>query len=281
MEEENGGIILFQGKKVRREWYNNEWHFSVVDIIEVLTESSVPRRYWSDLKIKLENEGFELYDKIVQLKLKSSDGKYYETDCANTENTLRLVQSIPSKNAEPFKLWLARVGYERIKEIEDPQLAQERMKQLYEQKGYSKEWIEKRLRGIAIRQELTGEWKQRGVDENMEFAILTNEISKATFGKTVEEYKEHKGLKRQNLRDHMNDLELIFTMLGEKVTTEIAKSKDAQGFEDNKKAAKEGGGVAGNARKEAEKRIGKSVVSNENYLKEPEKVKRKQITYKN
>ena len=191
-EENNTHIAIFNGKTIRRKLVNNEWFFSIIDIIEVLTESTIPRRYWSDLKIKLKEEGFESYDKIVQLKLKSGDGKEYETDCANTEGIFRLIQSIPSKKAEPFKRWLAKVGYERIQEIENPELAQERMKSLYEQKGYSKDWIEKRLRGIAVRQELTDEWKNRGVQKEIEFAILTNEISKATFGKTVEEYREFK-----------------------------------------------------------------------------------------
>jgi len=208
MEEGDTHIALFRGKSIRRKLVNDEWFFSIVDIINVLTESSNPRRYWSDLKTKLKEEGFESYDKIVQLKLKSSDNKEYETDCGNTEEIFRIIQSIPSKKAEPFKRWLAKVGYERVKEIENPELAQERMKKLYELKGYSKDWIEKRLRGIAIRQELTDEWKNRGVREEIEFAILTNEISKATFGKTIDEYKKLKKLKRENLRDHMDDLEL-------------------------------------------------------------------------
>ncbi|PKL71049.1 MAG: phage antirepressor protein, partial [Methanobacteriales archaeon HGW-Methanobacteriales-2] len=206
-----------------------------------------------------------------QLKLPSSDGKYYETDCVNTKSALRLIQSIPSPKAEPFKRWLAKVGYERIQEIEDPELAQERMKDLYEQKGYSKEWIDKRLRGIAIRQELTEEWKNRGVDKNIEYAILTNEISKATFGKTVGEYKQFKELGLENLRDHMTDLELIFSMLGEKVTTEITQNEEAIGLLECKGAAKRGGRVAGKARVDAEKEIGKPIVSKENYLIEPEK----------
>jgi hypothetical protein len=193
----------------------------VVDVVEVLVDSSRPRKYWSDLKKKLTEEGFEMSDKIGRLKIPAPDGKMRFTDCANTEFTFRIIQSIPSKKAEPFKRWLARVGYERIQEIENPELAQERMKQIYEQKGYSKEWIDKRLRGIAVRQELTDEWQDRGIERNIEYAILTNEISRATFGKTVEEYKQHKNLDRENLRDHMTDLELIFNMLGEKVTTEI------------------------------------------------------------
>src|SRR3989338_5414678 len=275
MEEENTHIAIFNGKAIRRKLIGDKWFFSIIDIIEVLTESTIPRRYWSDLKIKLKEEGFQLYEKIVQLKLKSGDGKEYETDCANTEGIFRIIQSIPSKKAEPFKRWLAKVGYERVQEIENPELAQERMKELYEKKGYSKEWIEKRLRGIAIRQDLTDEWKNRGVQKEIEFAILTNEISKATFGKTVEEYKEHKKLKRENLRDHMDDLELIFTMLGEASTTKIAKSKDVQGLEENKIAAKQGGEVAGNARRELEEKIGESLVSDENFLDIPEKLKRR------
>ena len=274
-EEGETHIAIFNGKSIRRKLVDDKWFFSVVDIIEVLTDSSTPRRYWSDLKIKLKEEGFELYDKIVQLKLKSGDGKEYETDCADTELILRIIQSIPSKKAEPFKRWLAKVGYERVQEIENPELAQERMKKLYELKGYFKNWIEKRLRGIAIRQELTDEWKNRGVKEEIEFAILTNEISKATFGKTVEEYKKLKKLKRENLRDHMDDLELIFTMLGEAATTRIAKVKDAEGMEENKTAARQGGEVAGNARKELEEKTGESIVTDENFLDAPEKLKKK------
>ena len=269
---------MFQDKKIRRIWHGNEWYFSVVDVVEALTDSSDAKDYWYRLKKReQESSGVELSTFCRQLKLPSTDGKYYETDCANTESIFRIIQSIPSPKAEPFKLWLATVGYERIREIEDPELAQQRMKQLYEQKGYSPQWIEKRLRGIAVRQELTGEWKKRGVDENREYAILTNEISKATFGKTVEEYKEFKQLKKENLRDHMDDLELIFTMLGEKVTSEIAKSRNAAGFGENKDAAIDGGEVAGNARKETERKTGRKVVSKENYLDLPEKVKRKQL----
>ncbi len=260
-------LVVFEGKNIRRTWYNNEWYFSVVDVVDALEASTQPRKYWSDLKVKLIGEGFELSDKIGQLKLMSSDNKYYETDCANTKNLFRIIQSIPSKKAEPFKQWLAQVGYERIQEIQNPELAQERIKQLYIQKGYSKEWIEKRLRGIAIRQELTDEWKQRGVEEGKEFSIFTNEISKATFGMTVQEYKKFKGLKTENLRDHMKDLELIFTMLSEASTTTIARGKDAQGFHENKEAAKEGGTIAGNARKELEDKSRKKVVTSENYLK--------------
>ncbi|MCX9013589.1 MAG: Bro-N domain-containing protein [Candidatus Methanoperedens sp.] len=264
---ENNKIIIFDDRKIRRIWHNDEWYYSVVDIIGALTESSNPNNYWKVLKHR-ENQ---LVTICNQLKLPSSDGKYYETDCVNTKSALRLIQSIPSPKAEPFKRWLAKVGYERIQEIEDPELAQERMKDLYEQKGYSKEWIDKRLRGIAIRQELTEEWKNRGVDKNIEYAILTNEISKATFGKTVGEYKQFKELGLENLRDHMTDLELIFSMLGEKVTTEITQNEEAIGLLECKGAAKRGGRVAGKARVDAEKEIGKPIVSKENYLIEPEK----------
>ncbi|MDP2906824.1 MAG: BRO family protein [Nanoarchaeota archaeon] len=276
MTEENK-IILFQGRNVRRVWHNNKWYFSVFDIIQVLTESSDPKQYIKKLRRRDPVLDANWGTICTLLPMKAPDGKVRESNCVDTENAFRLIQSIPSPKAEPFKRWLAKVGYERIQEIENPELAQERMKQLYEQKGYSKEWIEKRLRGIAIRQELTGEWKTRGVDENREYAILTSEISKATFGKTIEEYKKHKGLKRENLRDHMNDLELIFTMLGEKVTTEITKKEVAQGFQECKSASVRGGRVAGNARKETEKEIGVSVVSNENYLAEPEKEKKKRL----
>ena len=275
-EEYDTHIAIFNGKSIRRKLINGEWFFSVVDVVEVLTDSDNPRNYWNMLKSReKESSGIELYTFCVQLKLKSSDNKEYETDCADTEGIFRIIQSIPSKKAEPFKRWLARVGYERVKEIENPELAQERMKKLYEEKGYSKEWIEKRLRGIAIRQELTDEWKQREIREEKEFAILTNEISKAAFGKTVEEYKELKKLKRENLRDHMDDLELIFTMLGEAATTKNTKVKDAVGLEENKVAARQGGEVAGNARKELEEKTGESVVSEENFLDVPEKIKRK------
>jgi len=234
-------LVVFEGTKIRRTWHDEQWYFSVTDVVGILTDSSIPRRYWSDLKARLDEEGFELYDKIVQLKLPSSDGKKYETDCANTESMFRIIQSIPSPKAEPFKRWLAKVGYERVQEIEDPELAQKRMKELFKLKGYSDDWIEKRVRGIAIRDELTDEWDKRGIKTKNEYSILTGEISKATFGLTPAEYKKIKGLERQNLRDHMNDLELIFAMLGEASTTKIARNKDAIGFNENKEAAKEGG----------------------------------------
>ncbi|MBI2630052.1 Bro-N domain-containing protein [Candidatus Pacearchaeota archaeon] len=274
-EKEDTHIAIFNGRAIRRKLVENKWYFSIVDVIRALTNSIRPRKYWFDLKIKLAEEGSELSAKIGQLKFISVDGKSYLTDCADTEGIFRIIQSIPSKKAEPFKRWLAKVGYERIQEIENPELAQERMKKLYELKGYSKEWIEKRLRGIAIRQELTDEWKNRGIKQEIEFAILTNEISKATFGKTIEEYKQFKKLKRENLRDHMDDLELIFTMLGEAATTRIAKSKDVNGLEENKIAAKQGGEVAGNARKELEEKTGENVVTEDNFLGIPEKLKKK------
>ena len=215
-------IAIFKGKKIRKILYQNEWYFSVIDVVEILTESSIPRRYWSDLKKKLTDEGYaELYEKIVQLKLPSSDGKLYVTDCADTETIFRIVQSIPSPKAEPFKRWLAKVGYERVQEIENPELATKRTRILYKLKGYSDDWIEKRMRGIAIREELTDEWQKRGAQEDKDYEILTAEVSKAAFGVTPGQYKKLKGLKRENLRDHMDDFELIFTMQGERSTTEI------------------------------------------------------------
>ena len=274
MEKTEKVLVVFQGKKIRRIWFNDEWHFSIIDVINALETSTIPKRYWSDLKAKLSIEGFEPYDKIVQLKLPAEDGKLRETDCANTKNMFRIIQSIPSPKAEPFKQWLAQVGYERVQEIENPELAQKRMREIYKAKGYSDDWIEKRVRGIAIRDELTDEWKKRDVKTEREYSILTAEISKATFGMTPNEYKEFKGLKKENLRDHMNDLELIFTMLGEASTTRIAKDKDAQGFIENKEAAKKGGIVAGVARKELEQQSVRKVSTPENYLSEPEKKKK-------
>lgn len=266
--EKNGRLIVFQGKNIRRIWHDSEWYFSVIDVVEALTESLNPRNYWNMLKKRESEHGIELSTNCVQLKLKSSDGKFYATDCANTKSMFRIIQSIPSKKAEPFKRWLAQVGYERIEEIENPELGQDRIKQYYELKGYPKEWIDKRLRGIAIRQELTDEWKNRDIKTEKEFAILTNEISKATFGKTFGEYKEFKKLqkKNQNLRDHMSDWELILTIVGEKATTDITKEYDSQGFGECKESAKEGGEVAHETRRNIEKRLGKSVISEENFL---------------
>lgn len=220
MEKKDNAMIVFQGKDIRRVWHNEEWYYSVVDVVQVLTDSSNPRDYWYKMKIRVnEEEKAEMSTICLQLKLTSTDGKYYNTDCANTEGIFRIIQSIPSKKAEPFKLWLAKVGYERVQEIENPELAQKRMKEIYRNKGYSDNWIEKRVRGIIVRDELTEEWDKRGVKTNKEYSILTAEISKATFGLNPKEYKEFKCLKKENLRDHMNDLELIFSMLGEASTT--------------------------------------------------------------
>jgi hypothetical protein len=268
MNKDNA-LVVFQDKKIRRKQHNGEWYFSVVDVVAALTESPDAKDYWYRLKKReLESGGVELSTFCRQLKLLSSDGKYYSTDCANTESMFRIIQSIPSPKAEPFKLWLARVGYERVQEIENPELAQDRVKKYYEMKGYPKEWVEKRLRGVAIRQELTDEWKKRSVDEHKEFAILTNEITKATFGKTVQEYKEFKGLEKKNqaLRDHMTDWEMILTMIGEKATTDITVAKDSQGFDQCKESAQKGGRIAENTRKELEKETGKSVVSGSNFV---------------
>ena len=261
----NNKLVIFESKQIRRTWHKGEWFFSVVDIVVALTESISPRQYWGVLK----GREPQLLIICLQLKLKSSDGKKYNTDCVNLKNAFRLIQSIPSKKAEPFKMWLAQVGKDRIDEIENPELAQERMKQIYEQKGYPKDWIDKRLRGIAIRQNLTDEWKERGIKIQSDFAILTAEISKATFGMTPSEYKKIKNISsksKTNLRDNMTDLELIFSMLGERVTTEISQEEKPDTFVENKKVAKRGGGVAGKARKNAEKEIGRSVISRNNYL---------------
>lgn len=268
-------VALFKGREIRKTIYDNEWWFSVIDIIEVLTDTERPRKYWSDLKNKLIKEGYsEVSEKIGQLKMQAPDGKMRDTDCANTETIFRVIQTIPSPKAEPFKRWLAKVGYERIQEIENPELATKRTKMLYKVKGYSDAWIEKRMRGIAVREELTDEWQKRGVREQREYEILTAEISKATFGITPIEYKKIKMLKRENLRDHMTDLELIFTMLGERVTTEISQKEKPDTFVKNKKVAERGGNVAGSARKETEKEIGRSIISKENYLQQPENQKR-------
>jgi len=264
-------IAIFKGKRVRKIIHNSEWWFSIIDVIEVLTESGRSRKYWNDLKKKLSEEGcVELSEKIGQLKLMSSDGKHYETDCANTETIFRIIQSIPSPKVEPFKRWLARIGYERVKEIEDPELGTKRTRALYKAKGYSEGWIEKRMRGIAIREELTDEWEKRGAKEERDYSILTAEISKATFGMTPSEYKDFKGLDRENLRDHMNDLELIFNMLGERATTEITQVENSKGMPKLQHDAKRGGDIAGGARRKLEKEIKQPIVSNKNYLIEPE-----------
>jgi len=272
-DQKDNKLVVFQNKNIRRIWHEEEWYYSVVDIIEVLTDSPTPRQYWGKVKDR-EFVKLQLSPIWVQLKLLSNDGKKYKTDCVNTKGAFRLIQSIPSKKAEPFKQWLAQVGKERLDEIENPELAQERMKEIYEQKGYPKDWIDKRLRGIAIRQNLTDEWKERGIKEHRDYAILTAEISKATFGMTPNEYKEFKNLPAKsiiNLRDNMDDLELILTMLGERVTTEISQNEKPEGMFENKKVAKRGGKVAGNARKNTEKEIGRSIISEENYLQENSK----------
>jgi DNA-damage-inducible protein D len=267
-------IAVFKGKQVRKTFNNNEWYFSIVDIIEALTDSDNPRNYWNMMKAREQQQSeIQLSTFCVQLKLTSSDGKSYKTDCANTEAVFRIIQSIPSPKAEPFKRWLAKVGYERVQEIENPELATKRTRALYKAKGYSDDWIEKRMRGIAIREELTEEWKNHGVKEDKEYEILTAEISKATFGLTPSQYKKLKGLKRQNLRDHMTDLELIFSMLGEASTTHITKAEHPEGFVENKKVAQRGGNVAGIARKKLEQETQRKVISRENYLQQPQNKK--------
>jgi len=262
-------IAVFRNREIRKTIHKDEWWFSVVDVCEALTESPDAGAYWRKLKQRLKEEGSEVVTFCHGLKLEAPDGKMRDTDCADTEGIFRIIQSIPSPKAEPFKRWLAKVGYERIQEIEDPELGTKRTRALYKAKGYPDGWIEKRMRGIAIREELTEEWKNRGVKEEPEYAILTAEISKATFGLTPSQYKRLKGLKRENLRDHFNDLELIFNMLGEAATTEIARKKDARGFIENKTAANKGGQIAGKARKELESQTGKRVVSRKNYLDGP------------
>ena len=264
VREPQKGLIVFQDRKIRRLWHNDGWFYSVVDIVAVLSESDNPTTYWRVLK----HREPQLVTICNGLKMPAEDGKLRYTDCVNTKNAFRLIQSIPSKKAEPFKMWLAQVGKERIEEIENPELAQDRVKEYYGLKGYPKDWIDKRLRGIAIRQDLTGEWKSRGVQEEKDFAILTNEISKATFGKTVGEYRQFKGLEKpnQSLRDHMTDWELILTMIGEKATTDITVAKDAKEFPQLKQTAQEGGDIAKNTRAEIEQKTGKSIIARENYL---------------
>ncbi len=262
-------LIVFQGKEVRRSWHNDEWYYSLVDIVAVLSESKNPTDYLK--KIRKRDEELKTYigTNCPQVEMQTTSGKNRKTLAGNTKDAFRLIQSIPSKRAEPFKQWLAQVGKERLDEIENPELAQERMKEIYEQKGYPKDWIDKRLRGIAIRQNLTDEWKERGIKEHRDYAILTAEISKATFGMTPSEYKEFKNLPAKskiNLRDNMDDLELIFTMLGERVTTEISKKEKPETFGENKNVARRGGKVAGNALKETEKELGRNVISDKNNL---------------
>ena len=265
MKKENS-IALFNEKQVRRLWDEKQelWYFSIIDVIEVLTDSSIPRRYWSDLKKKFKAEGSEVYEKIVQLKMAAPDGKQRRTDCFSTEDLLRVIQSIPSPRAEPFKLWLARVGYERMEETVDPELAFDRAMETYLKKGYSKQWVNQRLKSIEVRKELTDEWEGRGVKEGQEFAILTNEITKAWSEKTVREYKRFKNLKKENLRDNMTNLELVLNMLAEATTSEISKEKRPKTFGHSKKIAKQGGTIAGNTRKQIEAKTGKKIVTSQN-----------------
>ena len=251
---------------IRKTLHEGEVWFSVIDVVGALVGKDRPRKYWSDLKQKLIVEGFgELSEKIGQLKLPAPDGKLRFTDCATAETMFRIIQSIPSPKVEPLKRWLARVGRERLEEIEDPELSMARMQELYEQKGYPKEWIDKRMRGIAVRQDLTDEWKERGVADNKGFAVLTNEIMDGAFGLKVDQYKRVKGLNRENLRDHMTDLELILTMLAEATTTKIHQDRDSQGMEHLRKDARDGGSVAGRTRRDIEAQSGTPVISIENY----------------
>jgi prophage antirepressor-like protein len=270
-------IKLFESKQIRSVWneFDQKWYFSVQDVVQLLTDTTDVKDYIKKMK-KRDLELNSNWGTICPLvEMVAADGKKRKVQAAHAQGLLRIIQSIPSPKAEPFKLWLAKVGSERLEEIENPELAAQRTRELYKAKGYPDDWIEKRMRSIAIREELTEEWKHRGVKEQVEYAVLTAEISKATFGLTPSEYKKIKGLKSQNLRDHMTDLELIFSMLGEASTTEIVKTKNPKGFIENKKAARQGGNVAGNARKELEQRTGKKVVNNENYL--PESNKNKQL----
>jgi hypothetical protein len=257
--------LIFQQKEIRRIWNKKEWYFSILDIVAALTDSPTPKTYWAKMKNRdLDlNQLFPIWE---QLKFKAKDGKFYSTDCANMSGILRIIQSIPSKKAEPFKLWLAKVGKERLDEIQNPELAMIRMKQLYRAKGYSNEWIEKRARGIAIRNELTDEWQDRGVKNSMEFAILTNEIMLGTFDMKVGDYKKFKNLKKENLRDHMDDMELIFTMLAEATTTRITRHKNSTGFPKLKKDASDGGQAAGQAKKNIEDKINEKISTPKNYL---------------
>jgi len=256
-------IKLFNKNQIRTLWDDEQekWYFSIIDVIQVLTDSNNSRRYWSDLKIKLKTEGSQLYEKIVQLKMEAPDGKMRATDVADTEQLLRIIQSIPSPNAEPFKLWLAKVGYERIEETEDPEIAFDRAMETYLKKGYSTNWINQRLKSIEVRKELTDEWEVRGIKKGQEYAILTDEITKAWAGLTTKDYKNLKQLKKENLRDHMTNLELVLNMLAETSTTELSKKAKPKNFTESKKVAKKGGTIAGNARKELEEKLGESIIS--------------------
>ncbi len=259
----NTAIKVFEQKQVRSIWNEEQekWYFSVVDVVGVLTDSSNPNNYWKVLKSRLKKEGSELVTICNQLKMQSSDGKYYKTDVADTEQLFRLIQSVPSPKAEPFKLWIAKVARERIDEIEDPEIGIERLMETYQKKGYSNEWINQRLKSIEVRKELTDEWDNRGVKKGQEYAILTDEITKAWSGFSVKEYKKFKELKKENLRDNMTNLELVLNMLAEATTTEISKEKKPKTFAQNKTIAKQGGTIAGNTRKEIEEKTGKKIVS--------------------
>lgn len=261
-------IKLFEGRQIRSAWDNEkeEWYFSIIDILGVLTESDNPRKYWSVLKTRLKNEGNELATNCSQLKMEAADGKMRETDVADMQGIFRIIQSVPSPKAEPFKMWLAEVGKERIDEIIDPELTIDRALDTYLKKGYSREWINQRLQAIQVRKELTDTWQDHGVKAGKEYAILTNEISKAWSGMTTREYKNLKGLKKENLRDNMSTLEIVLNMLAEATTTELTKTKNPQGLDENKKVAKDGGSIAGNARKEIEKETGQPVITSKNAI---------------
>jgi len=273
----NESIAIFEGKKIRRVWDDEKelWYFAVMDVVEVLAQTDRPRKYWNDLKTKLKAEGSEMSEKIGQLKMQASDGKFYLTDAADTEMMFRIIQSIPSPKAEPFKLWLARVGYERIEETEDPEKAIQRALATYLKKGYSKNWVDLRLKSIEIRKDLTNEWDERGVKTNDEFAILTDDISFAWAGLKTKDYKKHKDLKKENLRDNMTNLELVLNMLAETATTEISQAKEPKNFPENQQVAREGGGIAGNTRKQIESKTGRRVISKLSFQKIQEQKKLK------
>ncbi len=273
MPNKNQKLAIFENREIRRFWdeEKEKWYFSVVDIVGALSQSSISKRYWSDLKGKLKAEGSQVYEKIVQLKFLAKDGKYYSSDAADTEIIFRIIQSIPSPKAEPFKLWLARVGYERVEETGDPEKAIQRAMFTYLKKGYSKDWVNLRLKSIEIRKDLTNEWNERGVKNNDEFAILTDDITFAWAGLKTKDYKKFKELKKENLRDNMSNLELVLSMLAEASTTEISKTEEPKTFVENRKVAIKGGGVAGKAREELEKQTGRSIISKNNFLNSKKK----------
>ncbi len=275
MKKNKKQITIFEGKQIRRHWDEEKelWYFSVADVVRVLTNSVDAGAYWRKLKQRLKEEGSEVVTKCHELKFMAKDGKYYASDAADTETMFRVIQSIPSPKAEPFKLWLARVGYERVEEIEDPEKAIQRALATYLKKGYSKNWVDLRLKSIEIRKDLTNEWDERGVKTNDEFAILTDDISFAWAGLKTKEYKKHKELKKENLRDNMTNLELVLNMLAETATTEISKKRKAKTFPENRQVAREGGGIAGNARKQIEAKTGKPVISKLSFKKIQEQKK--------